>query len=72
MHSAGVVEAVDVFEDRWLGRPAGGPGPLPQSFSLDRFEDVSDRRVVVAIACAAHRYLEPVLAQRLVVIVSAV
>ena len=44
----------------------------PDQFSLDGFEERLDCRVVVTITLAAHRYLEAVLAQYLLVIVRTV
>ena len=72
MSAARIVEDVDVFEDRQLRRSARRPRPLPQQLGLDRLEERLDGRIVVAISRPAHRHLEAVLAQDLLVIVRAV
>ena len=40
----------------------------PDQFSLDGFEERLNRRIVIAIAFAAHGHLEPMLAQDLLII----
>ena len=40
----------------------------PYQFGLDGFEERLDSDIVVAIAFARHRYLEPVLAQEFLII----
>jgi hypothetical protein len=49
-----IVEAVDVFEDRHPGMPAGVPGVPPDQFCLDRFEERLNRCSIIAISFAAH------------------
>lgn len=41
----------------------------PDQLSLDGFEERLNSRIIVAITFARHRYLEPVLAQELLVVV---
>lgn len=72
MPSAWIVKAVDVFEDCDLSIASSSPGPLPEHFCLDRFEEGFNRRIIVTIASSAHRYLEAVLTQDLLVIMRAV
>lgn len=63
-----IVGAIDEFEDLSVGLPALMPYLALDPFSLDRFEEGFEGRVVLAIAFAAHRYLEAILAQKLLVI----
>ena len=72
MFSARVVEAVDVFEEGDLDFAAGLLVAAPDQFCLQGFEEAFDGRIVVAIALAAHRNLEPMLAQQLLIVVSTV
>ena len=85
MFSAWVVEAVDVFrcpamvclqtmrgEEGDFDLAAGLPGSAPDQFCLQRLEEAFDRGIVVTIALSTHRYLEPVVAQKLLIIVRAV
>ncbi len=58
MATAWVIEPIYVFEDRDLG--------------LDRLEERFDSCVVVTITPATHRYLEPMLAKDLQVIMWAI
>jgi len=67
-----IVEAVDVLEDGQLGVSARLPRPSPDQLSLDRLEERLDGGVVIAVALAAHRYLEAVLTQELLIIVGAI
>jgi len=67
--AAWIVEAVDVFKDRHLGLPSGLPWMPPDQFSFDGLEERLDCRIIVTIALTAHRYLEPMLAQDLLIIV---
>jgi len=72
MPSSRIVEAVDVLEDGRLYVSARVPRPSPNQLSLDRLEERLDSGVVVAVAFAAHRYLESVLAQEFLIIVRTV
>ncbi len=72
MFSAWVVEAVDILEESNFDPSAGVPVATPDQFGLERFEEAFDGRIVVAVAFPAHRNLEPVLAQQLLVIVGTV
>ena len=69
MPSARIVEAVDVLEDGQLGVSARLPRSSPYQLRLDRFEGRLYGGVIIAIALTAHRYLEPMLAQELQVVV---
>ena len=59
-------------EDRDFDIAAGLPVSAPDQFCFQRLEEAFDGRVVVTISFAAHRYLEPLLSQKRLVIVSAV
>ena len=72
MFSARVVEAVDVFEEGDFDLAAGLPGAAPDEFRLQRLEEAFDGGVVVAIALTAHRNLEAVFAQQLLIVVGTV
>ena len=69
MASSWIVEAVDVFEDGDLSLPSVVPCVPPDQFSFDGFEEGLDGGVIVTIALAAHRYLEAMLTQDLLIIV---
>lgn len=56
MAPAGIVEPVDVLEDRSFRLPSCRPFLPPDHFGLQRFEECLDGRVVIAIALAAHRW----------------
>jgi hypothetical protein len=47
--SSRIVEAVDVFEERYLGLLAGVPCVLPDQFSFDGFEEGFGGGVIVTI-----------------------
>ena len=68
MTAPGVIETVDVFEHSDFNLSACVPYVPPDQLCFHGFEKGLDRRVVVTIAFAAHRYLEPVLAQYLLVV----
>jgi hypothetical protein len=51
---ARIIKAVDVFEDRHPGMPAGVPGVPPDQLCLDRFEERLNRRSIIAISFSAH------------------
>lgn len=67
-----IVEAVDVLEYGQLRVSARLPRPAPDELGLDRFEERLDGRVVIAVALAAHRYLEAMLTQKLLIVVGAI
>jgi len=69
MAASRIVEAVDVFKDCHLGLPAGVPRIPPDQFGLDGFEERLNGGIVVTITFAAHRHLEAVLAQDLLIVV---
>lgn len=72
MFAAWVIKAVDVFEEGDFDLSAGLPVSAPDQFGLQRLEEAFNGRVVVAIALAAHRNLNSVLAQQFLVIVGTV
>jgi hypothetical protein len=67
--TARVIEAVDVLEDGGLGLSAGFPGAPPDQLRLDGLEEGLNGGVVIAVSFAAHRRLQAVLAQHLLVVV---
>ena len=71
MSPSRIVEAIDVLEDGQLGVSARLPRPAPDHLGLDGLEEGLDSGVVIAVALTAHRYLESVLAQKLLIIVGA-
>ena len=72
MSAAGIVEAVDVSEESDFHLSAGLPIAAPDQFGLQRLEEAFDGGIVVTVAFPAHRNLEPMLAQKLMVVMSAV
>jgi len=72
MPTARIIEAVDVLEDGGFDLATCFPRPAPDQFGLDGFEEGLNRGVIVAIALAAHRHLEPMLAQELLIVVRTV
>lgn len=72
MSPARVVEAVDVFEECALDLTTGLPVAAPDQFGLQRLEEAFDGGIVVTVALAAHRNLEPVLSQQLLIVMSTV
>ena len=72
MPTARVIEAFDVLEDGRLSLSAGFPGAAPDQLGLDGFEEGLDGGVIVAIALAAHRHFEAMLAQDFLIVVRTV
>ena len=69
MPTAWVAEAIDVFEDSRLGLATRFPGATPDQLGLDGLEEGLDGGIVVAVALAAHRRLQAMLAKDLLVVV---
>ncbi len=69
MPTARVIEAVDVLADGCLGLTADFPGAPPDQLGLDGVEEGFYGGVVIAVAFSAHRRLQAVLAQDLLVVV---
>ena len=72
MSAARIVEAVDVLKDGYLSLPSRLPRMLPDQFNLDGFEEGFDDSVIITITLAAHRCLEAMLAQDLLIVVRAI
>ena len=72
MAATWIVEAIDVFEDGHLSLAPCFPRMPPDQLRLDGFKERLNRRIIVAITFARHRYLEPMLAQDLLVVVRTV
>lgn len=64
-----VIRAVDVLEDGGFGLSTGVPHAAPDHLCLDVFEEGFDTCIVIAIALAAHRRFEVMLAQDLLIVV---
>ena len=69
MATARVIEPVDILEDRAFSLTACVPTVAPDQLSLDGFEERLDHRIIITITFAAHRDLEAVLFQALLVLV---
>ena len=67
MAAVRIVEPIDILEDRSLGLTARVPTITPDQLGLDGFEERLDHGIVIAIALAAHRDLEAVLFQALLI-----
>ena len=64
-----IVESVDVLEQCHFALPSGVPGLAPDQFGLHSFEEGLHNGVIPTIALTAHRDLEAVLFQQLLVTV---
>ena len=69
MPTGRVLEAVDVLEDDGFGFAAGCPRPAPDQFGLDGLEERLDNGVITALALAALRRPQAVVAQNFLVVV---
>ena len=67
MAAARVIEPIDILEDRAFSLTACVPTITPDQLGLDGFEERLDHGIVIAIALAAHRDLEAVLFQALLI-----
>lgn len=67
--AAWIVEPIDILEDRAFCLTACVSFVAPDQLSLDGFEERFNHRLDVAIAFAAHRHLEAMLLQTLLVLV---
>ena len=67
MAAARIVEPIDILEYRALGLTARVPTIAPDQLGLDGFEERFNHGIVVAISLAAHRDLEAVLFQALLI-----
>jgi hypothetical protein len=72
MPTAGVIEAHDVLADGGFGLTTGLSGAPPDQFGLDRLEEGFDGGIIISVTFAAHRCLQAVLAQNLLVVVCTV
>jgi len=69
MAATRIVEPIDILEYRALGLTACVPTVAPDQLSLDGFEERFNHGIVIAIALAAHRDLEAVLGQALLILI---
>ena len=72
MPTAGVIATVNVLEDGGIDLAARFPRPAPDQLGLYGLEECLNGCVAIAVAFAAHRRLEPMLTQDLLVVVGAV
>ena len=63
MPTARVIKAVDVLEGGGFGVATRFPRAAPDQLDLDGFEERLNGCIVMAVAFAAHRRLEPMLSQ---------
>ena len=69
MPAAWVIESVDILKDGTFCLTACVLFVAPDLLSLDGFEERLDHRIIITITFAAHRDLEAVLFQALLVLV---
>ena len=67
MTAAWIIKTIDILEDRTFCLTTCVPFVAPDQLSLDRFEERFNHGIVIAIALAAHRDLEAVLFQALLI-----
>src|SRR4051794_38354210 len=68
MQPAPVIEALDVIEDHAACLRAGVQGEVVEPFGLEQMEEALDRRIVVAIARAAHAADDAVAVEEVLVL----
>jgi hypothetical protein len=66
--AARAAELDDVFEKGDFDLSAGLPVPSPDQFGLQRFDEAFDGGIALTVAFPAHRNLDPVLAQQLLIV----
>jgi hypothetical protein len=66
--AARVLEPVAVFEDGDINLSAGMPVSPPDQFVRQRIEVAFSGGIVIAIAVATHRQLEPIVAQPFLIV----
>ena len=69
MAAAWIVKPIDILEDRTFCLTPCVPFVAPDELRLDGFEERFYHGIIVAIALAAHRDLEAMLFQALLVLV---
>ena len=72
MPAARIVEAVDILEERGLCFSPRVPAVPPDQFGFQRFEEGLNGGIVKAISFAAHRHLKALIAQALLVVMTAI
>ncbi len=72
MFAARAAESVDVFEKGAFDLLAGLPVPSPDQFGLQRFDEAFDGGIALTVAFPAHRNLDHVLAQQLLIVAGTV
>ena len=81
MFAAGVIEAVDVLEDGGFSLATGFPGPAPDPFGLEGFEETFDgsprhwacingaHGSIIAVSRSAHGRCQAVFSQDFLIVV---
>lgn len=72
MPTARVVEAVDVLKEGNFDLPAGLPVSAPNYFWLERFEEVLNCGVVIAVTLATHGCCQTMFSQYLLIVMRTV
>ena len=67
--AARIVEPIDILEYRAFSLTACVPTVAPDQLSPDGFEERLDHRIIITIPFAAHRDLEAVLGQALLILI---
>ena len=69
MSPSWIIEPVDILEYRPFGLASCFPTVTPDQLRLDGFEERLDHRIIITISLAAHRDLEHVLGQALLILI---
>ena len=64
-----IIEPVDILEYRPFGLTACIPSVTPDHLRLDGFKERLNHRIIITISLAAHRDLEAVLGQALLILI---
>ena len=67
-----IIEPIDILEDRPFSFASGFPTVAPNQLCFEGFEERLYHGIVIAITFAAHRYIEAVLRQALLILVGTV
>ena len=70
--ATGIMEAADVVQAGNLEPTSGLPVPTPEQCGLQQSENAFDGRIIAAIAFSAHRRLQSMFAQKLLVYMSTI
>ena len=64
-----IIKSVDILEYRAFFLTACIPSVTPDQLSLDGFKERLNHKIIITISLAAHRGLEAVLGQALLIII---